>query len=123
MNETGQDDWREMLDPPAGGLTRLINSIESSRSASLWRRPRFALIGVAATGAFVVAFGLALRVDHNSPEYRLRGALETALSPAAVSTDIRVENGAALEIPSANPNVRMYWIAQLAPAAAEPVRK
>ena len=122
MSDIRTNDWRESLDPPAGGLTRLVDAIESSRARSLRLRPRFALIGVGATAAAVAVFGLALQIQRNSPQHRLRSALEAALSPGTEGAGIRVDNGAAVEIPSANPNVRMYWIAQLPPTAAEPAR-
>lgn len=122
MNDIRADDWRETLDPPAGGLTRLVDAIESSRARSLRLQPRFALIGVGAMAAVVAVFGLALQIQRNSPQHRLRSALEAALSLGAEDAGIRVDNGAAVEIPSANPNVRMYWVAQLPPAATEPTR-
>lgn len=122
MNDIRANDWRDALDPPPGGLTRLVDAIESSRARGPRLRPRFALIGAGAMTAAVAVFGLALQIQSNSPQHRLRSALEAALNPDAQDTGIRVDNGAAAEIPSANPNVRMYWIAQLPPAAAEPAR-
>ncbi len=117
MNEV-RDDWREMLEPPPGGLARLIGSIESTRARNFQLRPRFAFAAVGATLAIAAVCGVALHAHWNSPEYRLRNAIEAALRPAADGPGIQVENGAALEIPSADPNVRIYWIAQL-PAATK----
>jgi hypothetical protein len=69
---------------------------------------------------FGMALCFALQAHRNSPEYRFRHAMEVALRPAAPADDIHVENGAALEVPSADPNVRIYWIAWLPTAAPRP---
>lgn len=113
MSEQERDGWREMLEPPAGGLARLIGAVEAQRTAVPWRLRRLALAGAGAMVAFGLAFGLFLHRSQDTPEYRIRQAIEAALLPAAGLPKVSVENGAALEMPSANPNVRIYWIAQM----------
>jgi len=119
VNKIHRDNWREMLDPPVGGLARLIDAVETTRASRSHWRPAFALFGASSVAVFGAALGLAWQVHHSSPESRFRQALEAALRPATAAQGIQVENGAALEIPSADPNVRIYWIAQLPIAASE----
>jgi hypothetical protein len=112
MNDIG-DGWREILEPPPGGLAQLIDAVESSRHRHFRPRPRFAFAGISAAAMLVAVFGFAFQAHRSSPEYRLRRALQDALRPAADGLGIEVENGAALRVPSSDPNVRIYWIAQL----------
>ncbi|MBS0591030.1 MAG: hypothetical protein JSR65_10395 [Proteobacteria bacterium] len=120
MNKIHSADWHEMLDPPVGGLARLIDAVEIAHASRSRWRPAVALVGASAAIVFCAVFGFAWQVHHNSPEYRFRHALEAALRPAAPAQGIQVENGAALEISSTDPNVRIYWIAQLPGAASKP---
>lgn len=120
MNEMPRDDWREMLDPPTGGLMRLIDAVEAAPVSRLRRSAAFALASAGLVAVFGVALGFAWQAHRNSPEYRFQHALEAALRPATPAQGLQVENGAALEIPSADPTVRIYWIAQLPVTASEP---
>lgn len=102
---TDHAEWRELLQPPGGGLARLIDAIVASRHAS--RPPyRLALLAVGAVATAAVAVS-ALCTHFDSPEYHFQLAFKAALHPPP----IRVENGTAIEAPTGDPNVRMYWIA------------
>lgn len=106
------DSWHAMLEPPPGGLARLVASVDSRRT-----KPGTTHWQSYATAASVLVFVLALGIAdyaHNAPQRRVRQAIETALQPSTAG--IQVENGAALELPSSRSDVRIFRIAVL-PAA------
>jgi ferric-dicitrate binding protein FerR (iron transport regulator) len=100
------DDWKQMLDPPPGGLPRLIAAIRSDRSPS---RLRYAL---ALATAVALIVGIATeRLPSRAPN--VRAALESALDERG---RVYIENGAALELPTTRPDVRMFVVAQIPPS-------
>ena len=111
MNEEIHAHWRETLRPPAGGLERLVDAIASQRPRGHGRQ-WMAL----ASAAVILAAAASLHLHETAPQRRLRSALLAALRAAPADADLRVENGAALEIASDSADVRIFWIAQL-PAA------
>lgn len=100
--------WRVTLDPPAGGLARLIESVQAQREA---RRRSFVPMSVGAVCALLLAIGV-IRLDdrRTGPQRRIENAIRSAL---ATDAQVRVENGAALELPSSRPDVRIFLIASL----------
>jgi uncharacterized protein (DUF58 family) len=99
------DDWKQMLDPPPGGLPRLIAAIGSDRSPS-----RFLYALGLATAAALIA-GIAIERPPSRAQ-NIRAALESALEQRG---RVYVENGAALELPTSRPDVRMFIVAQIPP--------
>ena len=102
------DAWRYMLEPPTGGLARLVESVQRQRNAA--RHP-FALAAIGAACALLIAVGT-MRYEYlrNEPQRRIESAIRAALEPPQ---QIRVENGAALELPSSRSDVRIFLIASL----------
>jgi hypothetical protein len=97
------DEWKQILEPPPGGLSRLIDAV---RADTVPRRYRY-LLPFAAVALFVVAIVIE---RHQAPEWKLREALTSAFNGRG---QIKVENGAALELPTSRPDVRMFVIAQM----------
>lgn len=107
---THADDWREQIDPPAGGLARLHAAIEARRS----RRARpWALRAALAAACLALALGVTELPPYLRRE-RLRTALAAALAPPAA---VSVERGAAFELPSRRADVRIVFVAALEPNA------
>lgn len=101
--------WRELLEPPRGGLARLQATIESAPRP---RRPPWAL---ALAAAFCITTAVALlEVPQFMRRERLRATLTAALTLPA---DVVVERGAALELPSRRADVRIVFVAALPPPA------
>ena len=98
------ENWNRMLEPPPGGLPRLISTIQSAEKV----RPyyRYA-VAIAAAIALIVGIAFDRRP---TPGQKLRDALTSALGERG---RVYVENGAALELPSAHADVRMFVIAQM----------
>jgi hypothetical protein len=115
MNQNPHSDWRESLEPPAGGLARLVAAVEAQRAHRVGNWPRLALAGTALASLLAVVVGADLR--RSAPERRIRAALTAAVQPAPNDEHMHVENGAALELPGGDSRVRMFWIAQLPTAA------
>lgn len=104
------DSWHEMLEPPPGGLARLVASVDSrpnKRPGAHWQ----AYAATASAVVFVLALGIA-DYAHNALQRRIRQAIESALQ-APADNRIEVENGAAIELPSNDSNVRIFRIASL----------
>jgi hypothetical protein len=102
------DAWRYMLEPPAGGLARLVESVQTQRNAV---RYPFALAAIGAVCALLIAVGtMRYQYLHNGPQRRIESALRAAFEP---TQQIRVANGAALELSSSRADVRIFLIASL----------
>lgn len=99
---TDAPSWQRALDPPAGGLARLMRSVEARRARPPHRQWRLAFAGAAA--AMVIALGVA--------QHR-REALGRAFErdfQAALAAE-RSERGIARELPSARADVRIVVLA------------
>lgn len=97
------------LEPPTDGLQRLQQAIEV-RSKPARRHPSFALGALACS---VLAMMLVVLVLPNILEKQKRtAALLDAMQNGVVPTaqGIRIDHGAALELPSGQANVRLYLI-------------
>ena len=103
------------LQPPPGGLIRLRQQIEK-REPSSWAGPRWLRLAAAAGSTVAAALVLLWLTAGTSAQQqetrRLTRALQAAVAPAP--GNIRVRNGAALALPSAQANVRIYLV-QTAP--------
>lgn len=98
------------LRPPPGGLARLRERVEQPAD---FRRPwRLGAIGTTAAAALALAWLLAAPSPQQQETRRLTRALQAAAAPT--QPDIRVERGAALALPSAQADVRIYLV-QTAP--------
>lgn len=95
------------LPPPRGGLQRLQRRLASRRQP----RPRPTLrVAASALALSVIAVALLLPgvvVEHGRSVY-LAAALRAAV--AAPESGIRVTDGAAMELPSGQANVRLYLL-------------
>ena len=107
--------WVEHLAPPPGGLTRLADAIGAQSRRTHWRRPARWAIGAAA--ACVIVMSIAQQWPQWQTQRRLAMTIDSqvkaALYGARKDSAATVINGAALEVHSDNPNVRIVWIAQL----------
>lgn len=96
------------LAPPAGGLQRLQQRIATPTHAPLLSPPRRFGLSVLALGTLVLALALPSFIARQLSTEALTATLRQALMPP--SGGIQVANGAALELSSAQPNVRIYLI-------------
>lgn len=106
------------LDPPPGGLARLQRSLRARRHvvrARGWRwLPAGAGAGVLALLALAWLPGL---VDQQRQADALKRALLQATMPPPLTNGIRVDDGAALLLPSSQPGVRVYLVQTSPPGA------
>ncbi|HEX6833543.1 MAG TPA: hypothetical protein VF132_08415 [Rudaea sp.] len=102
MNDN--DPWHELLDPPSDGLPRLVASVQRRRP----RVPRPVLVAAASLAACALIAITAIMHRADS-QHRFDRALRAAL---AVDDSVRVVDGAALELPSARPDVRVFVVAR-----------
>ena len=107
MNETSR--WLPRLDPPPGGLEQLRARLhERRRHHQLFPRTAAAALAV----LVLVVGGLLLRPAYQFPKQSARSASATVhATQGRNDSTIVVHNGAALELPSHNPNVRIYLVA------------
>jgi hypothetical protein len=109
------ESWHASLNPPPGGLERLMRAIDTQRKPEAARWPRFVI--AAAFGVVLIGIGVINRPAQNAMQLRLKDAVQTALT-TKIDTQVYVKNGAGLELPSSTPNVRIVWIAQLTQPSA-----
>ena len=103
--------WLTQITPPPGGELRLRRAL---RSVSRRRSPH--RIFAVAVGAAVVAMLVILAVPPTvTPEHQMQAALRTALTTAPPA--LVVHDGAALRVPSGDPRVRIYLVANSPPSA------
>jgi hypothetical protein len=102
------------LSPPPGGLQRLQRRLAGSDHATGWRRRLWLPIGAAfATSLLVLATLLPGVVARQQQTNRLISALHESIAPPAHG--LRVVDGAAIELPSGNADVRLYLVQSTAP--------
>ncbi len=99
---TATPSWRGQLDPPPGGLVRLMRSVETRRTRPPRPALRFALAGAAASVA--LALGLA-HYRNEAPRRAFEQHLQAALDAE------RHERGIARELPSERADVRIVVLA------------
>jgi ferric-dicitrate binding protein FerR (iron transport regulator) len=103
------------LDPPPGGLQRLQQAVDAYDSSAR-RRPHRAMIVALSCGAMVVmlvAWRLPALLATRQYTAMLLDAMQQAVPPD--HDGIRVKNGSALELPSGQPNARVYLVETTAP--------
>ncbi|WP_426690283.1 hypothetical protein [Rhodanobacter ginsengiterrae] len=103
------------LTPPTGGLLRLQRSLaDSHRTTHRWQR--WIPLGAALAASLLTLASLLPGVITRQLQTRqLISAMQASIAPSA--TGIRVVDGAALELPSANPDVRLYLMQSAAQAS------
>lgn len=94
--------WKRPLDPPPGGLARLMQSVEARHARPPPRRARFAFAGAAVALLFACAL---TQYQREAP----RRAFEHNLH--AVLDAERRERGIARELPSTRADVRIVVLA------------
>lgn len=94
--------WQRALDPPPGGLMRLMRSVETRRAQPPQSHRRLVFAGAAAIA--VIALGLA-QYRHEAPRLAFKRHLQAALEAE------RRERGIARELPSARADVRIVVLA------------
>jgi hypothetical protein len=100
-----------LLEPPPGGLERLRTRRDStSRWALSWS-------ALAAGGAAAAAW-LAIASEHPQIRMPMIGARLIGARSQGVGVQI-LENGRAVPLPSADPDVRIYWVEPTGPASAK----
>lgn len=101
------------LPPPPGGLQRLQRSLAAGNQVTR-RRGFWIPIGAAlASSLLALATLLPGVIARQQQTDRLISALHESIAPPAHG--IRVVDGAAIELPSGNPAVRLYLVQSVAP--------
>lgn len=96
------------LQPPAGGLQRLQRSLARSHADSNRRRLRLAFGGALAVSLLMLGTLLPGIISQQQQTRELRSALRAAMATPA--NGIQVTGGAAIELSSENPEVRLYLV-------------
>lgn len=96
------------LKPPAGGLQRLQASLAITRHSTRPRRLRLATGAALAMSVLMLTWLLPGIIARQRQTTALTSALRAAIAPA--THGIRVVDGAALELPSNDPDVRLYLV-------------
>ncbi|HET8899622.1 MAG TPA: hypothetical protein VFN09_12695 [Rhodanobacteraceae bacterium] len=103
------------LEPPSGGLQRLRQAIEETAHPAPARAWRWA--AALAAPAVLVALWAPHAFTAHQQARALRAALQQALTQPTADAPIQIAHGAAVELPSGQPAVRLYLV-QTAPAPA-----
>ena len=105
------------LIPPAGGLARLQRSVQAGQHTRYpHRRGWWSLaVGTGALALLTLTWLPGLVAQHQRTAALTR-ALQQALAPALPAGGIRVIDGAALALPSAQANVRIYLVQSSPPS-------
>lgn len=96
------------LQPPAGGLQRLQKTLAIPRPDRPQHSLRLATGAALATSVLILTWLLPGIIVRQQQTAALTSALRAEIAPAA--RGIRVVNGAALELPSNDPDVRLYLV-------------
>lgn len=99
---TPTESWRRTLDPPPGGLVRLMRDVDARRARA--PRPTLRLVFAGAAACAMVALGL-VQYRHEAPRRAFERHLQAALDAE------RRERGIARELPSGRANVRIVVLA------------
>jgi hypothetical protein len=106
---TASESWRGVLDPPPGGLVRLMRSVQARQARPPRPALRLALAGAGAAACAALALGLS-HYRHEAPRRVFEQHLQAALAAE------RLERGIARELPSERADVRIVVLA--APASS-----
>ena len=97
--------WLPLIAPPPGGELRLRRALRSTSP-----RPASRRIYAVTAGAVAMAMLVVLVLPSTvTPERQIQAALHTALT--APAPDLVVRDGALLRLPSNDPRVRIYLVA------------
>ncbi len=96
------------LQPPAGGLLRLQQSLTHPHRSMRQRGLRLAAGFVLAVSVLMTIWQLPGVIVRQQQTAALTSALRAAIAPPA--HDIQLIDGASLELPSNDPNVRLYLV-------------
>jgi hypothetical protein len=96
------------LKPPAGGLQRLQGSLSTLHHGTHQRGLRLAAGVVLAVSVLMTIWQLPGVIVRQQQTAALTSALHAAIAPPAHG--IQLIDGAALELPSNDPNVRLYLV-------------
>lgn len=103
------------LSPPAGGLLRLQRSIADHRRVDhQWQR-RIPL-GAALAASLLLVSLLPGVIAQRQQTQQLISAMQASIAPSFPG--IRVVDGAAIELPSTNPDIRVYLVQSAADASS-----
>lgn len=96
------------LEPAPDGLARLQRAIAANRhpTPKAWAWAGAAL----AIPALALAIWIPRQLTEKQRVDALSAALQQAVANASSGTDIRVDHGAAIRLPSGQPNVRLYLV-------------
>lgn len=105
------------LAPPAGGLARLQRSVQAGRRTRYPHRPAWWSLAVG-TGALALLTlswlpGFVAQYQRTTA---LTRALQQVMAPSLRAGGIRVIDGAALQLPSGQANVRIYLVQSSPPS-------
>lgn len=98
------------LDPPAGGLARLRRSVRSRSRHGRPSRRSWAWVVAACVTAAVLAVLSPRWIAQRQQTAAFAAASLQDLSPHLPADSIVVAHGAALQLPSGQPNVRLYLV-------------
>ncbi|MEO9079985.1 MAG: hypothetical protein ABI268_11835 [Rhodanobacter sp.] len=109
------------LVPPTSGLARLQRSVQTAQLTRYPKRPAWWSLAIG-TGALALLSVIWLPgpIAQHQRTAVLTRALQQALAPALPAGGIRVIDGAALALPSAQANVRIYLVQFSAPPTRTP---
>lgn len=103
------------LQPPAGGLQRLQQSLAHPQRNMRQRGLRLAAGAVLAMSVLMLTWQLPGFITRQRQTAALTSALRAAIAPPAHG--IQMVDGAALELPSNDPDVRLYLVQSAPPHA------
>ena len=105
------------LVPPAGGLARLQHTVQGGQRARHPPRPAWWPLAVGTCALVLLTLTwLPGFVAQHQRTAALTRALQQAMAPTLPASGIRVIGGAALALPSAQANVRIYLVQSNPPA-------
>lgn len=104
------------LSPPPGGLRRLQRRLDNQARLRPNQQPAFR---IAASALALSVIAVALLLPGIVVQHQRSAELATALraAVAAPAGGIQITNGAAIELPSGQANVRLYLVSRTLPQA------
>lgn len=109
------------LEPPAGGLQHLQQHIGGQRAARTHRWPqRMAWAVALALPLLAVVIWLPPQLARQQRTHAMVDALRQGLASDLPANGIRVTDGAAIELPSGQANVRLYLVQSAATTTDAP---
>lgn len=115
------EDLLPTLQPPAGGLTRLQRHVASRGSGERVPRKveRWAWAAAACVALALTVTVIRPLVVQRRQTRALTLALREAMSANSSASDIRVTDGAVIELPSGQANVKLYLVQAASPEAGQ----